>query len=100
MSFVQTPYWQLCAVSACSGAADGALLPAVRLCWFYNSTNQMAGHIQLQPIFRDISNTRPSHGRRNFRELWLRAVFCVTAGVRVLFNISIHGTACDGLAIE
>lgn len=68
MSFVQTP-WQLALLRFLLGAADGALLPAVQTLLVYNSTNQIAGRIPIFPRYRQ--RHRPSHGRRNFRELWL-----------------------------
>lgn len=69
MSFVQTP-WQL-AVSAWRGgwraAASRSNSAGLQL---YQPDSR--AHIQLQPIFpRYRQRHRPSHGRRNFRKLWL-----------------------------
>lgn len=70
-----------------TGAADGALLPAVQTLLVYNSSNQIAGRIfSYNQSFRDIGNvTGPLMGAAISANYGFRAVFLVTAGV-VLFN--------------
>ncbi len=61
-------------------------------------------HIQLQPIFpRYRQRHRPSHGRHQFRELWLPRRILRHGKAWCCSMLSIHGTAAyDGaeLAIE
>lgn len=77
--------WALGTLS--TGAADGALLPAVQTLLVYNSTSQISGRIfSYNQSFRDIGNvTGPLIGASVSANYGFRAVFLVTAFV-VLFN--------------
>ncbi len=85
------------AVSAWRGGWRTAASRSETLLVYNSTTNQIAGHIRLQPIFRDIGNvTGPLMGAAISADYGFRAVYSASRQAWCCSMLSIHGAAYDG----